>query len=419
MHPIHHTFGPLADNEQVACALRMTYTPWKYKHGKSTELLRSSIQAFFHEPTFVFASGRQALLASLLAMDLQPGDEVIVQAYTCIVVPNAIIAAGASPIYADIDRDTLNLDVNDIKARLTKKTRAIICQHTFGIPADTKALRTLCDAHDLYLIEDCAHVLPDEHDSTDIGKTGDIVFASFGRDKAISGVAGGAVIVRNTLLQQPIEKLANSATPLSWWTIHTLIHYPLMYRRALPLYSIGIGKLYVRLKRFLKQVVPIVTNDEKRGSMPALVQQMPNACAFLALPQWKKRQHINDHRRKLTTFYLDACGQHGWCDTASPVYVPTGIESTRPLQKFPIFVKNAAALRSALKKKQIYLDDGWTGCVVCPATADGECAGYTEGMDPVAEATAQSILSLPTHPQMTLEQATYLVQELATLIHKK
>lgn len=372
---------------------------------------------YFDSPVYLFASGRQALLASLKAMDLQPGDEVIVQAYTCIVVPNAIMAAGGQPVYADILKDTLNLDIEDVKSRITPKTRAIICQHTFGIPADVAALRELCDKHKILLIEDCAHVLPDS-DGPAIGKTGDVTISSFGRDKAISGVAGGAAIVRNKNLQSAIAHLESRASSLSWWHIHKLITYPIIYRRALPFYGIGLGKAYLKLKQKLGLLVPIVTSEEKAGKMPDILQAMPNACAYLVLPQWLKRWFINQHRRKLTVFYLDECIRRGWCEPTSPVYVPGAIEPDLPMQKFPVFVQNAWQIRENLKKQHIYLDDGWTGCVVCPANADSSCAYYEEGMDPVAEFVGESILSFPTHPTMSLKQAKRLIDAFAILIQK-
>ncbi len=413
MRPIHHTFGPLATDEQCKRALAITYTPWKYVHGGSTGALERDMSSVFDAPVFLFGSGREALLAILRAMKIRKGDEVIVQAYTCIVVPNAIHAAGAKTVYCDIDRDTLNLDIDTLEQCITSKTRVVICQHTFGIPANTPALRKICDKHKILLIEDCAHVLPDTIGPTEIGHHGDVLFTSFGRDKAISGVTGGAVIVRNRSLANAIKDQQARAVPPSWLSVHRLIHYPLVYRRALPLYPLGIGKALVRLQRLIGNLPPIVTPEEKKGTMPPLLHTMPNACAYFAVQQWRTLKELNDHRRTLTAYYLKACEQRGWLTEDSPVYVPKAIRDDLPLQKFPLFLRGAETIRTKLKAKQIYLDDGWTGCVVCPASADASKAGYEPGSDAVAEDTCERILSLPTHPTMSLAQAEYLMKLLA------
>ena len=91
-------------------------------------------------------------VATITGTDFEPGEEIVVQGFTCVVVPNAIHAAGGVPVYADIDPDTLNLTSASVRPLLTSRTRAVICQHTFGIPADIKALRKLCDERGIVLI---------------------------------------------------------------------------------------------------------------------------------------------------------------------------------------------------------------------------------------------------------------------------
>jgi dTDP-4-amino-4,6-dideoxygalactose transaminase len=135
-------------------------------------MLKRELEKKFDGTTVLFGSGRESLLALLMSLDAKPEDEVILQGYTCVVVPNAIQAAGLVPVYVDIDQDTLNLSMDTVKEAITPKTRAIICQHTFGVPADTKALRTICDDHKIFFIEDCAHVLPDEKGPSEIGRLG-------------------------------------------------------------------------------------------------------------------------------------------------------------------------------------------------------------------------------------------------------
>ena len=398
---IHHTFAPLADADQRGLAFKRTWMPWRYCDDRDVKALENALGNAYKGEVITFGSGRESLLALLRALKLQTGEEVIVQGYTCVVVPNAIHAAGMVCVYADIDRETLNLNIEAVEAAITPKTRAIICQHTFGIPADTAKLRDICDRHSLILIEDCAHVLPDEKGPQAIGKLGDAMLMSFGRDKAISGVSGGAMLTRDPIIAIELRQMQEHATNVSLFSIFAFLQYPLVYGIARPLYSIGIGKVMLYLASKCKLLIPILTHGEKEGSMPSTLHRMPGACAALALQQFRKLETINDHRRALTKLYLDYGTKHQW-----PVLI--AVTDDLPLQKFPLFIKNADSIRRTLKKQNIHLSDGWTGCVICPATVDPEAIGYNEGSDPTAEALCEQILSFPTHPGTTQAEAEKL-----------
>src|SRR3989344_3336676 len=234
--PIHHTFGPLADSRQVVRSLGMILAPWKYFRGASERTLTKEFSERFKGQSFLLGSGREALLMLFRAMKLTAGEEVGVQAYTCVVLPNAIHAAGGTPVFAEINRNTLNLTVESVAAVLTPRTRAVICQHTFGIPAPAAELKKLCEERKILLIEDCAHVIPDSSGPAEFTAHGDALMFSFGRDKAISGVSGGCLVSRRPALTQDHQKLYAEARDLSILTIVRLLLYPLFYAIARPLY---------------------------------------------------------------------------------------------------------------------------------------------------------------------------------------
>jgi len=409
VQPIHHTFAPLADSAQRRLALSRTLMPWQYRDPGDVQALEQALGKRFNGDAITFNSGRESLLALLKAMKLQPDEEVIVQGYTCVVVPNAIHAAGMKTVYVDIEKDTLNLDPDAVEAAITPKTRVVMCQHTFGIPADAKRLREICNRHSLFLIEDCAHILPDAKGPTEIGHLGDAMLLSFGRDKAISGVSGGGLIVRDTHIANQLRAMQQDARPIGLFQIFAYLQYPLLYSLAKPVYDRGLGKAILVLASKLKLLIPILTRLEKKGEMGQTLHRMPGACAALALQQLNTLEAINDHRRMLTDFYLTHGFEAGW---------PTvdALSGSFPLQKFPLFTVGAEKIRRALKKHNIHLYDGWTGCVVCPDTVSNADAGYEDGQDPQAESACQQILSLPTHPTMTLAQAKTLVSHLDPLL---
>ena len=263
----------------------------------------------------------------------------------------------------------------------------------------------ICDEARIPLIEDCAHVIPDTAGPEMIGTTGDFVLLSFGRDKAISGVTGGAIISRRMDVSNRLQKLELHARDLSLFQIKRFLLYPLIYAVARPFYGIWIGKAFLKLCSILRLLPSIVTSEEKTGQQSPTLHRLPNACAALALSQLKHLQEINDHRRTLTRFYLEQCAKHGW-----PVL--HGIGSDLPLQKFPMFIPGAEKIRQSLKKKNIHLHDGWTGCVICPSSVDPSTLGYRDGDDPRAEEVCEQIFCLPTHLTMTLCDAETLISAL-------
>lgn len=397
------------DGAYLRKTLALSYMPWRYVKGPAPGMLKRELKVLFGGETVLFASGREALLALLRSMEIRPGEEVIVQGYTCVVVPNAIHAAGGTVKYADIDQSNLNMTADTVRALITPRTRAVICQHTFGIPADTRALRQLCDEHHLLLIEDMAHVLPDAKGPA-IGIDGDFLLLSFGRDKAVSGISGGAVICRGREIEK-LREIERNAPSVGFLEVLKLLEYPTRMRSIIrPLSGTFLRKPAVKLLNMLGFLAPVLTREERRGFMSPVVRKMPNACAALALHSLRKLKQINDWRRTLTSFYLRHGKDHNW-----PML--THVVSGLPLQKFPLFVTGAEAMRKKLQKENIWLDDGWTGCVVCPSNVVLPDAGYEWGMDPEAEAACMQILSLPTHPTMTMYQAEILARRIDTLIN--
>ncbi len=412
MSTIHHTYGPHVDASYLRRVLGISYVPWKYVRGHSPKKLKSALREKFHAEPALFSSGREALLAVLKAMGLRSGEEVIVQGYTCVVVPNAIHAAGGVPVYADIDPETLNMNPHAVKTLITPRTRAIICQHTFGIPSDTKTLRAVCDEHHLVLIEDMAHVIPDAKGPAQIGALGDVLLLSFGRDKAISGISGGAAICRKERLKPALQELERTAEHLSWWKVMKLLEYgPRMYSVVRRLAGTPLLKPAIWLMNKMGFFAPVLTAQEKKGFMSPVLHRIPNACAYLANYSLSRLGNINKHRRALTALYLDAGKRAGWPMLRS-------VSADLPLQKFPLFVPRAEKIREILAKENIHLDDGWTGCVVCPDTVDEVHAGYVRGSDPHAEHVGRAILSLPTHPTMTMFEATRLAKRITELLTK-
>ncbi len=149
-----------------------------------------------------------ALHVSMMACDLQPGDEVITTAMTFCATANAIIHSGATPVLADIDPQTMNIDPAQVEALITPRTRAILPVHFAGRACDMDALTVLAQRHNLKLIEDCAHAIETEYQGRNAGSFGDFGCFSFYVTKNVITGEGGMVVAQDEDAAARIKVLA-------------------------------------------------------------------------------------------------------------------------------------------------------------------------------------------------------------------
>ncbi len=138
-----------------------------------------------------------ALHLSLLALGIGPGDEVITTPMTFIATATAVLEAGATPVFVDVEPDTGLLDPSRVEAALTRRTRAILPVHLYGQMCDMRALRGLAERHGLFLIEDAAHCVEGERDGVRPGQLGDTACFSFYATKNLTCGEGGAVVTND------------------------------------------------------------------------------------------------------------------------------------------------------------------------------------------------------------------------------
>lgn len=143
-------------------------------------------------------SGTSSLHLAMKAVGIQPGDEVIVPAYTFIAVAQAVLLCGGVPIFADID-DTFTLSSSSIEAAITPRTKAMIVAHMFGNVADMKRILTIARKYKLFVVEDCAQAVGARWHGKHVGSLGDIGCFSFNEKKAIPTGQGGMLTTSNPL----------------------------------------------------------------------------------------------------------------------------------------------------------------------------------------------------------------------------
>jgi dTDP-4-amino-4,6-dideoxygalactose transaminase len=152
-------------------------------------------------------SGTDSLYLALRALEIEPGDEVITTPFTFFATTEVIDRVGATPVFVDID-ETFNLDVNQLEAAITPKTKAILPVHLFGRPVDMTRVMAVAEAHHLYVIEDCAQATGAEWESQKVGSLGHVGCFSFFPTKNLGACGdGGALTTRDSAIADRVRML--------------------------------------------------------------------------------------------------------------------------------------------------------------------------------------------------------------------
>ncbi len=161
------------------------------KHPR--ELLENRLRVYLGSRIKLTSSGRYGLKLILESLGMTPMNEIIVPSFICSSVGLAVMESGATPVFADVAVDDINIDPESVEKAITDKTKAIIIAHIFGIPAKIEQFLKISQEYNLPLIEDCGQSFGAQYNGQLSGTWGDFGFFSFGISKNISGVGGGAI----------------------------------------------------------------------------------------------------------------------------------------------------------------------------------------------------------------------------------
>jgi len=215
---------------------------WISSKGQFIQQFEERFQTFTHAPFAVsVCSGTAALHLALLALDIHPGDEILVPSLTYVASVNAIVYVGAVPIFVDSLPSSWQIDPADVIKKITSNTKAIMAVHLYGHSCDLAALQKIADHYKLFLIEDCAEAFGTYYQQTHVGNFGIVSTFSFFGNKTITTGEGGMVVVRDPSLYQKISILKNQGNDpeRSYW--HTLVGYN--YRMTNLSAAIGLAQL--------------------------------------------------------------------------------------------------------------------------------------------------------------------------------
>lgn len=379
--PILTSISPNTDYKDVLIALKTLFSPFSWQQGVYLKLLSKKLLKLLNRRhIWLFNAGRNALELGLKALKLKSTDEILCQAFSCVAVSNAINWAGAKPVFVDTIKNGFNLDSSDLIKKITPHSKALIVQHTFGQPDDLKTIIKICRQYKLILIEDCAHTLGVNIDQKPIGSFGDLTFLSFGRDKAISSVFGGALLTNDQSLVKKIDNLYSEiGYPSNYWTFKQLLH-PIIMTLAKPIYF-SLGKYFIFLYQKSGLLSWPVSKSEKNNQPGLKIKKLPNALASLALTQLDKLNSINQTRLKTTSVY-------------QKTFKVRNLKLI-PLLRYPLLVNKPEKLIKKAKEKQILLGN-WYRPVIAPKGVNLSSIGYQKGSCPNAETVSRKVVNLPT-----------------------
>lgn len=262
---------------------------------------------------FAFMGGRVALSACVHALGLKPGDEVILPGYTCVVVPNALYYAGIRPVFCDIELNTFGLDIDQVKSKITSKTRAILLHHLYGLVSrDYDAILDLARCSSLLIIEDCAQATGAEYRGRKVGNWGDVSFYSSEQSKVFNTIQGGMAVTNEERFAKRLKEYYTQAPlPGADWIVKQLLNVILNYyqfRHPQRWLLEDIVNMLYGDKRLVS-----TTLQEEKGIRPSHYgRKMPPPIAVLGLNQLKKIDYYNEQRRNIAKRWDLWCEENGY-----------------------------------------------------------------------------------------------------------
>lgn len=408
--PIAISLSPNTDSKDVARAWSVLFSrSLRENTDILSEVAHLISKKFDNRFVVLNSSGRQALYDLLRAYDIGLGDEVIIQAFTCIAVPEPILWVGAKPVYVDVEQGSYSVDPQDILKKITSNTKAIIVQHTFGIPGPIEEIVKIAKEKNIIVIEDCAHAFGAALNNKVLGTFADASIISFGRDKCLSSVYGGACVVKNREQMEKLRAFHNQRKqPPFMWTVQQLLH-PILFSYIIPSYfTFGLGKALLVLFQRAQLLSRAVEFQERAGRKPLHIEyQYPPALAQLLVLQLGKIDAMNARRKYIADRYAHEL-------SGSKALLPAVPQNTQPSWlRFPVLVKNQKQVMFMAREKNMLLGD-WYDSALVPKGSNLIEFQYSLGSCPVAEKTAEQVINLPTYPSLTDTQVTEVIDVIKT-----
>lgn len=325
--------------------------------GKRVQEFESSLKGFLNVKHVISVnSGTAALHASLLAIGITSGDEVLLPSFTFVATANSVIAAGAKPVFVDINKKDYTIDIPDLKKKITKKTKAMIPVHLYGHPADLDELAEISKQNSFDIIEDACQSLGSTYKNKQTGTFGKLGCFSFYASKVLTAGEGGAIVTNDDKIADTLKMIRNHGMVEGYDTLIPGFNY------RLPELSAALAKIQMRK---INQILEIRRRNSQLLSN--FIERSISNFQVLNIPE---ENHI-----KKFNWYLYTLGFIG---------------------------KKGSELRERIKKKMI---EGGIGVSVYydpPVHLTPYYKQFSfEGNLTNTESASKTVLSFPVHPYVT------------------
>ena len=351
--------------------------------GPRTAAFEEDLKTFFHAPhALAISSATAGLYVALKAIGLEPGDEVITTAMTFAATFNVIVLAGGKPVPVDVDPRHYNILVDQIEAKITPRTKALMPVHFAGLPVDLDPLYALAKKYNLRVIEDSAHAIGNSYKGRKIGSFGDIQVFSFHPNKNMTTGEGGAIVTREDAIAEACERQRFHGMDRMAWN---------------------------RFSKSGSQHYEIVE--------PAHKFNMMDIQASLGLHQLRAVNGFNEKRAALAAQYFDALQD---MEALLLPQLPTTYAYTHAWHLFSPRVNTEATkltrdeVMQALKEENIGTGLHYRAPHLYPYYQ--KTFGFKAGDCPHAEAVGNSIFSLPLFPTLTQNEFDRVITALKKVL---
>ena len=357
------------------------------------ELRRAMAELIGVPPDHVtlFWRGRVAFYAMLRSLGVGVGDEVIVPAFTCVAVPNAILYTGATPVYVDIDEASYTADPAAVAAALSPRTRVVLAQNTFGLSADVDAIAAVAQPQGAVVIDDCTHGLGGTYRGRPNGAAAHAAFYSTQWSKPISTGLGGIAVTTDAGLARELAALERSARAPRALDRALLATMLIARERIATPRTLHAGRGVYRAVSRAGLVPGSSSGGELEGTgMPeSFVTAMSAFQARLAGRRLaalgaRVRGRVavaHDYSARLATLGCTPAAEPEWAQHA--------------FLRYPLRVRAREAFVEEANRRGVLLGD-WFHSPLYPIGGDLGRWGYRRGEHPVAERVASEIVNLPT-----------------------
>jgi dTDP-4-amino-4,6-dideoxygalactose transaminase len=367
---------PSIDEETIAAVGEVLRSGW-ITSGPKNQAFEALLSEYFGgRPVRTFNSGTCTMEIALRIAGIGPGDEVITTPISWPATANVVIEVGATPVFADIDPVTRNIDLDKLEAAITPRTRAIIPVYLSGLPVDMDRLYAIAAKHKLRVVEDAAQALGSTWNGKRIGAFGDFVSFSFQANKNITTGEGGCLVLNNLDEARLAEKY--------------------------------------RLQGVTRSGVDGIDVDLLGGKY-----NMSDIMAAIGLGQMKHLESLTAHRATLARHYFDCFGADFEATTGAQLPVQAFGSSNWHLFQI-ILPDNGPGTRADFMtrlQKEFNIGTGYHYAPIHLFTLYRE-RGFKEGMFPVAEKIGRLTVTLPMFSAMTTDDVERVVAAVKRVLKK-